>query len=46
MKTGELLDTSSVFNLASVSKIFTSSVILKLVMEGKLGLEDPARLNI
>jgi len=34
------MDTAAVFELASVSKTFTAAAILRLVQEGKIGLED------
>ncbi|MEX2150433.1 MAG: serine hydrolase domain-containing protein [Steroidobacteraceae bacterium] len=37
----KLLDTHSVFNLASVSKQFTAFAILLLQQQGKLSLDDP-----
>ncbi|HMJ71222.1 MAG TPA: serine hydrolase domain-containing protein [Cyclobacteriaceae bacterium] len=39
--TKEPIDTASVFELASVSKQFTSMVIMMLKEEGKLGYDDP-----
>ena len=38
--TGDPLQADDVFHCASVSKLFTSSAILKLVASGVLGLED------
>lgn len=35
-----LIDSRSIFCLASVSKVFTSTAIMKLVEEGKLSLDD------
>ena len=39
-KTKEPITAASTFHIASVSKTFTSAVILKLMEEGKLSLED------
>ncbi len=39
--TGTLNDTQTVFMIASVTKQFTSAVVLKLVEQHKLGLTDP-----
>ena len=41
LETGTALDTSAVFELASVTKQFTTAAILLLVQEGKVGLDDP-----
>lgn len=41
LETGTPLDTSAVFELASVTKQFTAAAILLLAQEGKVGLEDP-----
>lgn len=39
--TGKLgLDTNTIFEIASVTKTFTSAVVFKLIEEGKLNLED------
>ncbi|MFM7195075.1 MAG: serine hydrolase domain-containing protein [Bacteroidota bacterium] len=40
-RTGAPMDTASIFELASISKTFTAAVVLRLVQEGKLGLDDP-----
>jgi CubicO group peptidase (beta-lactamase class C family) len=40
LKTKEPITSSSPFHIASVSKTFTSAVILKLMEEGKLSLDD------
>lgn len=40
-RTGAPMDTASIFELASISKTFTAAVVLRLVQDGKLGLEDP-----
>ena len=39
-KANQRLNSSSAFNLASISKTFTSSLILMYVQEGKLKIED------
>ena len=41
LKTKEPITASTPFHIASISKTFTSAVILKLMEEGKLVLEDP-----
>jgi CubicO group peptidase (beta-lactamase class C family) len=41
LETGTALDTSAVFELASVTKQFTAAAILLLAQEGKVGLDDP-----
>ncbi len=41
--TGEKLNDSSLFDLASVSKAFTSMAIMMLKEEGKLGFDDDVR---
>ncbi len=41
--TEKLVDADTLFRIGSVSKIFTSLAILKLVEEEKLGLDDPIR---
>jgi CubicO group peptidase (beta-lactamase class C family) len=41
LERGRALDTRTVFNLASVSKQFTTFAILLLEQDGKLGLDDP-----
>ena len=41
LKTKEPITSSTPFHIASVSKTFTSALILKLMEEGKLVLEDP-----
>jgi CubicO group peptidase (beta-lactamase class C family) len=40
---GKPVDADTLFRIGSVSKIFTSLAILKLVEEDKLGLNDPIR---
>jgi CubicO group peptidase (beta-lactamase class C family) len=37
------LDGNSVFEIGSISKVFTSTVLAQLVQEGKLSLEDPVQ---
>ena len=37
------LDGNSVFEIGSISKIFTSTVLAELVQEGKVSLDDPAQ---
>ena len=37
------LDGNSVFEIGSISKVFTSTVLAELVTEGKVRLEDPAQ---
>ena len=37
------LDGNSVFEIGSISKVFTSTVLAELVKEGKVKLEDPAQ---
>src|SRR5262252_6419117 len=37
------LDGNSVFEIGSISKVFTSTVLAELVQEGKLHLDDPAQ---
>jgi CubicO group peptidase (beta-lactamase class C family) len=37
------LDGNSVFEIGSISKVFTSTVLAQLVQEGKVRLEDPAQ---
>src|SRR5690348_6577131 len=37
------LDGNSVFEIGSISKVFTSTVLAELVQEGKVGLDDPAQ---
>lgn len=41
LETGTPLDTSAVFELASVTKQFTAAALMLLVEEGKVGLDDP-----
>lgn len=41
MKTKERITENSTFHVASVSKTFTATVILKLMEEGRISLEDP-----
>ena len=41
LETGTALDTSAVFELASVTKQFTAAALLLLAQEGKVGLDDP-----
>ena len=41
LERGELLETHSVFNLASISKQFTAFALLLLEQQGKLKLDDP-----
>lgn len=41
LKTKEPITAITPFHIASISKTFTSAVILKLMEEGKLSLEDP-----
>jgi CubicO group peptidase (beta-lactamase class C family) len=43
---GQLIDSQSSFHLASISKTFTASVILRLYEQGKLDLEDPVETYI
>ena len=40
IKTGNLVTENSIFHTASVSKLFTSSAIIKLVNDGLLSLDD------
>jgi N-acyl-D-amino-acid deacylase len=42
LQTGEAVQPQSSFSIASLSKSLTAVTILKLVDEGKLGLDDPA----
>jgi CubicO group peptidase (beta-lactamase class C family) len=42
VKTGALVDTSTVFRIASMTKSFTAVAILQLRDEGGLSLDDPA----
>ncbi|MEO8335345.1 MAG: serine hydrolase domain-containing protein [bacterium] len=42
VKTGALVDTSTVFRIASMTKSFTAVAILQLRDEGALSLDDPA----
>jgi serine-type D-Ala-D-Ala carboxypeptidase/endopeptidase len=37
------LDGNSVFEIGSISKVFTSTVLAQLVQEGKVSLDDPAQ---
>jgi len=37
------LDGNSVFEIGSISKVFTSAVLAELVQEGKVSLEDPVQ---
>jgi len=37
------LDANTVFEIGSISKVFTSTVLAQLVQEGKVRLEDPAQ---
>ncbi len=37
------LDGNSVFEIGSISKVFTSTVLAQMVLEGKVKLEDPAQ---
>jgi len=46
LERGRALGTRSVFNLASVSKQFTTFAILLLEQEGKLGLDDPIAKHV
>ena len=41
LETGTVLDTSAVFELASVTKQFTAAALLLLAEQGKVGLEVP-----
>lgn len=40
------LDGNSVFEIGSISKVFTSTVLGQLVQEGKVKLEDPVQLYL
>lgn len=46
LERGRALDSRSVFNLASVSKQFTTFAILLLEQDGKLGLDDPVAKHV
>jgi D-alanyl-D-alanine-carboxypeptidase/D-alanyl-D-alanine-endopeptidase len=37
------LDGNSVFEIGSISKVFTATVLAELVQEGKVSLDDPAQ---
>ena len=37
------LDGNTVFEIGSITKVFTATVLAQLVQEGKLGLDDPAQ---
>lgn len=37
------LDSNSVFEIGSISKVFTATLLAQLVQEGKLSLDDPAQ---
>lgn len=37
------LDANTVFEIGSISKVFTSTVLAQMVLEGKLSLDDPAQ---
>lgn len=37
------LDSNSVFEIGSISKVFTSTVLAELVQEGKMSLDDPVQ---
>jgi D-alanyl-D-alanine-carboxypeptidase/D-alanyl-D-alanine-endopeptidase len=39
----EPLDGSTVFEIGSISKVFTATVLAELVQEGKVSLDDPAQ---
>ena len=41
LETGTALDTSAIFELASVTKQFTAAALLLLAEAGKVGLDDP-----
>lgn len=45
-KTRELIDSQSTFHLASISKTFTATAILRLYEQGKLDLNDPVETYI
>jgi CubicO group peptidase (beta-lactamase class C family) len=40
------MDTGCVFELASISKTFTATLVLRLVQEKKIGLDDPVEKYI
>jgi CubicO group peptidase (beta-lactamase class C family) len=46
VETGRAATAATPFNIASVTKPFTSALILELVAEGKLGLDDPVRRHL
>jgi CubicO group peptidase (beta-lactamase class C family) len=45
-KTRELIDSQSTFHLASITKTFTATAILRLYEQGKLDLNDPVETYI
>ncbi|HET9168674.1 MAG TPA: serine hydrolase domain-containing protein [Actinospica sp.] len=44
--TGVEATTDSVFQIGSITKLWTTSLAMQLVDEGKLGLDDPVRLHL
>lgn len=43
---GEPLKSGDLFRIASISKTFTATVVMKLIEEGKLALEDDAQIYL
>ncbi len=46
LSTDRVATAATPFNIASVTKAFTSAVTMQLVEEGKIGLEDPVRHHL
>ena len=43
IETGVLADTDSIFQIGSISKVFTASLIMQLVDEGRINLDQPVK---
>src|SRR5829696_4825124 len=43
LETGEPIGTDTLFHIASISKVFTATLVMQLVEEGKLDLDAPIR---
>src|SRR5262245_14667713 len=40
------LDGNSVFEIGSITKVFTGTMLAQMVLEGKVSLDDPAQLYL